>query len=282
MLIATLHPNHTWEKVVFGTWRYERWDASDTVLVADPRTDAQVGGHFRPTPAMRSTSPTWYAGGAMGAEHSGRGSGAGDGTEGGPFHAGTPGIVHLDSLGRPLLTISHNRFKYGTSPAADPPVEEFLSTRLEARHPGRSAGHGRADARDRVVVRNTFDLLGNRVHQASMEAGERRTLNDAAGKSLRTWDSRNHQFRTAYDPLRRPTDLLSVKAQVPELVRWGAPSMAKRAPTRRPANLRGRVVQLFDQAGVVTSDDYDFKGNLLSSQRQLAQEYKASLDWSPP
>ena len=46
--------------------------------------------------------------------------------------------------------------------------------------------------------------------------------------------------------------------------------MAKPGPTRRPSNLRGKVVQLFDQAGVVTSDEYDFKGNLLSSQRQLA------------
>lgn len=39
-------------------------------------------------------------------------------------------------------------------------------------------------------------------------------------------------------------------------------------------------MQVFDQAGVVTSDDYDFKGNLLASQRQLALEYKATLNWS--
>ena len=40
------------------------------------------------------------------------------------------------------------------------------------------------------------------------------------------------------------------------------------------------MVQVFDQAGVVTSDEYDFKGNLLRSQRQLAQDYKTTLDWS--
>jgi RHS repeat-associated protein len=40
------------------------------------------------------------------------------------------------------------------------------------------------------------------------------------------------------------------------------------------------VVQLFDQAGVVTTEGYDFKGNLLQSQRQFAREYKATLDWS--
>ena len=31
---------------------------------------------------------------------------------------------------------------------------------------------------------------------------------------------------------------------------------------------------------MVTTDSYDFKGNLLRSQRQLAQEYKATLNWS--
>ena len=30
----------------------------------------------------------------------------------------------------------------------------------------------------------------------------------------------------------------------------------------------------------MTTDAYDFKGNLLRSQRQLAREYKATLDWS--
>src|SRR5262249_1212697 len=50
-------------------------------------------------------------------------------------------------------------------------------------------------------------------------------------------------------------------------------------------NLRGKVVQLFDQAGVVTSDAFDFKGNLLRSQRQLARlvqsvpAYKTTVDW---
>ena len=31
---------------------------------------------------------------------------------------------------------------------------------------------------------------------------------------------------------------------------------------------------------MLTTDEYDFKGNLLSSRRQLAQEYKATLNWA--
>ena len=37
-VVATLHPNHTWEKVVFDPWRQETWDVNDTVLVDDPAT----------------------------------------------------------------------------------------------------------------------------------------------------------------------------------------------------------------------------------------------------
>ena len=55
--------------------------------------------------------------------------------------------------------------------------------------------------------------------------------------------------------------------------------MAKANPNPEAKNLRGKVVQLFDQAGLVTTEAYDFKGNLLQSQRQLAREYKATLDW---
>jgi hypothetical protein len=39
------------------------------------------------------------------------------------------------------------------------------------------------------------------------------------------------------------------------------------------------VFQIFDGAGVVTSNGYDFKGNLLSGNRQLLQDYKNAVDW---
>ena len=58
----------------------------------------------------------------------------------------------------------------------------------------------------RIVMRYDYDMLGNRIHQASMEAGERWMLNDVAGKPIRAWDSRGHGFRTTYDALRRPVE----------------------------------------------------------------------------
>lgn len=134
------------------------------------------------------------------------------------------------------------------------------------------------DAHDRVVIRYDYDLLGNRIHQASMEAGKRWTLNDVVGKPIHAWDSRDHQFHTVYDRLRRPIEsYLREGAGQELLVERTAYGEIRSNPEAN--NLRGKVVQRFDQAGVVTSDEYDFKGNLLHSQRQLARNYKTTLDW---
>ena len=46
-VVATLHPNHTYEKVVFDPWRQETWDVNDTVLQSDPKNDPQAGDFFR-------------------------------------------------------------------------------------------------------------------------------------------------------------------------------------------------------------------------------------------
>jgi RHS repeat-associated protein len=271
-VVATLHPNHTWEKVVFDPWRQETWDVNDTLLVADPRTDPEVGAFFRRLPDA-DYLPTWYAqrqGSALGPEEQAAARKS-------AVHANTPTVAHADSLGRTFRTVVHNRFKYNNTPPADPPTEEFYRTRVlfDIEDNQREV----IDAKDRVVMRYDYDMLGNRVHQASMEAGQRWILNDVTGNPLYAWDSRTHRFRTAYDPLRRPTDSFLRQGTGLEL-RVGRTVYGETRPNPEVNNLRGKVIELFDQAGVVTSDDYDFKGNLQRSQRRLAREYKTTLDWS--
>ena len=122
-----------------------------------------------------------------------------------------PTVAHADSLGRTFLTVAHNKFKYSDTPPAALPTEEFHRTRVILDIEGnqravRDATQQAGDPLGRIVMRYDYDMLGNRIHQASMEAGERWMLNDVAGKPLYAWDSRDHRFRTAYDPLRRPTD----------------------------------------------------------------------------
>jgi len=266
-VIATLHPNHTWEKVVFDPWRQESWDVNDTVLIADPKTDPDVGELFQRLDE-EDYAPTWHAqrqGDVLGPEEEAAAAKT-------AVHASTPFIIHADALGRTFLTIAHNRFQRDGDL-----VEEKYSTRMSLDIDGNQREV--IDARDRIVMRYDYDLLGTRIHQASMEAGERWVLNDVAGKPIYTWDSRDHQFRITYDELRRPlTSLLREGTSAPRLI--ARTVYGESQPNPEVNNLRGKVVQLFDQAGVVTSDEYDFKGNLLTSRRRLALEYKSTLDWS--
>jgi RHS repeat-associated protein len=276
--IATLHPDHIYEKVVFDPWRQESWDANDTVLQPDPAKDRDVGGFFRRLP-QDDYLPTWYEQrrhGALGPQAQAAAAKA-------ALHARTPKVAYFDTLGRNFLTIEHNRFKRG-----DEIVDEDYATRLELD----IEGHQRSvtDALGRKVMVYAYDMLGHQIHTSSMEAGARWILHDVTGKKdeagkdqpgkpVRAWDSRDHEFRTAYDPLRRPTDsFLREGAGAEALV--GRVVYGESQPDPEANNLRGKTFQLFDQAGAVTSDQYDFKGNLLRSQRQLAQAYKSTLDWS--
>jgi RHS repeat-associated protein len=284
-VVATLYPNHTWEKVIFDPWRQENWDVNDTVLVSDPETDADVGAFFSrlvnadylPTWHVLRTDAVYATAFAVRYPDATDRTNETRATEKTSVHAATPTVAHADSLGRTFLTLAHNKFKYGDAPPADPPVEEFHATRIILDIEGNQREV--IDAKDRVVMRYDYDMLGNGLQQKSMEAGERWMLNDVAGKPLYAWDSRDHRFRTAYDPLRRPTDSFLSEGGGAEML-VGRSIYGEGRPNPEDNNLRGKVVELYDQAGIVTSDRFDFKGNLLRSQRRLAQSYKTTLDWS--
>ncbi|SFU39136.1 SpvB/TcaC N-terminal domain-containing protein [Nitrosospira multiformis] len=270
-VVGTLHPNHTWEKVVSNPWRNETWDVNDTVLIADPKTDPDVGDFFRRLPE-EDYLPTWYAqreSGALGPQEQAAALKT-------AVHATTPTVTHADSLGRSFLTVAHNKYKYSDIPLADP-IEAFYRTRIVFDIEGNQREV--IDANGRIAMRYDYDMLGTQIHSTSMEAGERWVLNDVAGNLIYAWDSRNHRFHTVYDPLRRPTDSFLREGEGRELL-VERTIYGETQPDPETSNLRGKVVQLFDQAGVVTTEEYDFKGNLLRSQRQLAVEYKTTLDWA--
>lgn len=280
-VVATLHPNHTWEKVLSDPWRQETWDGSDTTLVADPKTDPDVGEFFRRLPDA-DYLPTWHAqrqGGALGPQEQ-------DAARKAAMHADTPIVAHFDPLGRTFLTVAHNKFKHSDAPPADPPTDRLYCMRVLFDIEGNQREV--IDAKDRVVMRYDYDMLGNRIHQASMEAGERWTLNDVAGQSIRSWDGRGHQFKTEYDPLRRPlrhfvrgTDVIHSDPRTLnrdvlfERIEYGEGQANDIA-----LNLRNRVFKQYDGVGVVTSEAYDFKGNLLRSTRELVPDYKNIIDWA--
>jgi RHS repeat-associated protein len=265
-VVATIHPDHSWEKIVFDPWRQESWDRNDTMLIGDPKTDADVGGFFQRLPDA-DYLPTWYSQGTTGS------SDQRDAAQKAGLHAGTPTTAFFDTLGRTFLTVAYNR----TQSSNGPPVEEYNRTFLEIDIEGNQRAI--TDALDRKVMSYDYDMLENKIHQASVDAGERWMVNDVSGKVLLAWDSLGHQIRHEYDVLRRPTTLYvqtGNNAEVlAERIIYGEGQVNDQA-----LNLRAKVYQQFDGAGLATSSKYDFKGNLLSSTRQLLRDYKDQVDWS--
>ncbi|MDM0069629.1 SpvB/TcaC N-terminal domain-containing protein [Variovorax sp. J31P207] len=308
-VIATLHPNRTYEKVVFDTWQQTTYDVNDTCAprnsqTGDPRTDPDIGGYvakyFKAQPATWQTWHVQRIGGALGQDERNAALRA-------AAHADTPTTAHFDALGRPFLTMARNRVVCARHDLDG--NEENFATRVELDIEGnqrtvRDAILQAGDPLGRIVMRYAYDMLGNRTHQLSMEAGARWLLNDAAGKPIRAWDSRGHDFATKYDALRRPFEkyvrgttvdsdprTLNQELLVDKVEYGEPPAGATQAELDRVLhlNLRTRVFRHFDSAGVSTSarldaDDspveaYDFKGNLLCSVCRLISDYAAIPDW---
>ena len=57
-VVATLHPNNTFAKVVFDPWQQTTYDVNDTVTF-DPKTDPDVSEFFDLLPDT-DYLPTWY------------------------------------------------------------------------------------------------------------------------------------------------------------------------------------------------------------------------------
>ncbi len=264
--VVTIHPNHTWEKVIFDPWRREAWDVNDTVLL-DPRGDPDARGFVERLPD-EDYLPTWYEERATG----GLGRREQDAAEKTAVHAATPLVSCFDSVGRTFLTIAHNRLIQDGEL-----VEGFPTARTVLDVEGNQLAV--IDAKRRTIMRYDYDVATRRVRQASMEAGERRMLNDVAGKLIYAWDSRGHTLRTAYDALQRPIEVFLRTDNGPESL-VGRTVHGEEQPDPEARNLRGKVFQIFDTAGIVGQELYDFKGNILEVTRQLAKDYVCVPDWS--
>jgi RHS repeat-associated protein len=313
-VIATLHPNHTYEKVVFDPWQQTTYDVNDTVALrndqtGDPRTDPDIKGYveeyFKALPVDPANPwQTWYQqriGGAMGPNERAAAQKA-------VAHADTATTAHFDALGRPFLTLARNRVVCANHPLDG--TEDQFASRVELDIEGNqravrdankkardTLGNEVEDKQGRIVMGYAYDMLGNRVYQLSMEAGGRWMLNDVTGKPIRSWDSRGHNFVTTYDELRRPTgqyvrgttddsDQRTLNRDIlVDKIEYGEAQQNPEA-----FNLRTRIFRHSDSAGIATNAQldsngnptmaYDFKGNLLHSTRQLISKYQEIPDWS--
>ena len=191
-VVATLRPDHTYEKVVFGPWHQTTYDGNDTCAqrnreTGDPRTDPDIRGHVRRYfDAQPAGWRTWRE------QRAALGGDEAVAAERAAAHADTPTTVHLDTLGRPFLTVAQCRVICpghdldGTEDAFETRVDLDIEGNQRAVRDQRRLLVGQlptGPVEQRVVIGYAYDLLGNRIRQQSMEAGARWLLGDTGRES---------------------------------------------------------------------------------------------------
>nr|WP_236038299.1 toxin TcdB middle/N-terminal domain-containing protein [Ktedonobacter robiniae] len=286
-VIRTESPDGSYSRVEFSPWYVTHYDANDTV--------SETGNAWFARKSAPTASAEEQRAARLAAEH-----------------ADTPSVTVLDSLGREVVAIAHNRVgsanvlvdeKYVTfskldtegkplwvqDPRGNCVMQYVLPPLPDGVHPFNDASNLSAQG-----FAPCYDIAGNLLFQHSMDAGDRWMLNDAAGKPMFAWNSRGFITRMEYDVLHRPTG--SFVTATGDSTLSGAPRNPALSPdpevqverliygegqvNDKQRNLRGKLYEHSDTAGVVTSDAYDFKGNPLHTTRQLTVDYKAIPDWS--
>ena len=281
-VVRTEMPDGTFSRVEFSPWFSRSFDANDTILEPGNR---------------------WYT------EHSATSASEEDKRAGrlAAAHADTPSQTHLDSLGREVIAIAHNRTN-----GVD---EKYLTfTKLDA--------EGKPlwirDARGNLVMQYItpakanndpsnamladaipcYDIAGNLLCQHSMDAGDRWMLMDAAGKPMLAWDENDkgngtpiqkRLYRTEYDALHRPTaQHLKLDGNDALIESFDFCDAGNPAPytlvEAQQRNLIGQAISHRDPSGEVTVQRIDVSGKPAHITRTLIRPDAGAndgvVDWN--
>jgi hypothetical protein len=283
-LVRTELPDGTFSRVEFSPWHVKSFDANDTI---------------------NESNNAWYA------QHTAAGASNEDkrAAKLSLPHQNTPALTILDSLGREVITIAHNRVEDASGlrviDGKDYLDERYLTfTKLDTEgkplwirdargnlvmqyitpiKPTRAVDEPNQTKIEAMPVNCVpcYDIAGNLLFQHSMDAGDRWMLMDTAGKPMLAWDSRDNvfMFMSSYDGLHRPTQLELKNLAHPNWIVVGLTQYGEGTPDDQANNRRGKPYRSFDQSGVVTNKEFDFKGNALRVSRRLANDYDVDTDW---
>lgn len=278
--IATVFPDGTYSKTVFGPWKTIIWDANDTVLDS-PISDPDISEYTLPYFRNRTQFQTWYEQKTSPTATDYEKKAAAQTV----FHARTFSSVYLDSLGREYLRQSHNKTNVEGHEQNGANEQHFGRTEfsvdgqiLATRDPVVENG----DLQGRILLQNSFDMQGQCLYSICLEKGRTWSISNINGQPLQTWEERGHAFRFEYDALAR---LVASFLIGDDLSAPGATVLHERFlygdnhPEAERRNLRGKVFMTLDQAGMATTEQADFKGNPLKLTAHLAKEYKKTIDW---
>jgi hypothetical protein len=184
-------------------------------------------------------------------------------------HARTPTIVEADPLGRPF------RIREVGSNGNDRITTTFYADL--------DLPYQVIDPRRLTALTYRYDMLGNALFEHSIDAGERFTLRNARGQTIDVWDSRDVHTVCSYDENGRHTETRVDGAlgldNIVERFVYGDNPVVARAKLK---NARGRIVQCFDDAGILGFDRYHMGGQPIDVRRIFRTAYNVTVDWSDP
>jgi RHS repeat-associated protein len=229
-VVRTELPDGSFNRVEFSPWHVTTFDPNDTAVEADNAWYARMS---RPDASPAEQRAARIA----------------------EKHAGTPATVFLDSLGREVISVAHNRVPDDDPALRNVPLldrswhdEKYLTfTKLDAegkplwirdahgnlvmQYITPTVPNNQASDPTRGFV-PCCDIAGNLLFQHSMDAGDRWMINDATGQPFFAWDENervmadgsltpleHRRFHTVYDALRRPlAQQLQINGGSPQVV----------------------------------------------------------------
>lgn len=251
-VVLTRNPDGSEQRVVYGVPK----------RIDDPPLSSLDTAKFAPTP--------WEAWTYDANDNAGRTHG--DGARSYRHHHDTPASIEVDALGRTVRAVARHRELPEGPNAALPPIEEHV-TRSAYDIQGNLLAL--TDALGREAFRYTYDLAQRPLRTESIDAGLRLSVFDAAGNVVENRDRKGAVRLHAHDDLDRPSRLWARddaddRLTLREQRVYGDDPNAVANPDSH--NLRGQLYRHYDEAGVVTVPEYDFKGNVLESSRAVLSD----------
>ncbi|MCP3939271.1 MAG: toxin, partial [Actinomycetia bacterium] len=243
--IRTDLPDGTYTEVKFDPWLQETWDPNDTVDGTDWESVRLGDGDAKVVNQADQAAA----------------------------NEGTPTVAHFDAQGRPYKIVVDS----GTVTTH---VYETTQTTMDV------SGNPLVvnDALGNDTQTQVFDMTGRALRTDSPDAGHVIAFVDAADQPLHTWKPEDLEVRASYDELRRPVTLEvkdnATSWRTHQYTFYGDQLDGAEASARADDNIAGQPYRVYDGAGMVQADSFDFKGNPLSTTRTFNDNHAADVDWA--
>ncbi|MEO7975516.1 SpvB/TcaC N-terminal domain-containing protein [Flavobacterium sp.] len=241
--LKTEFPNGTFVKAEFNAWFSKTYDVNDTIKDSQWYIDRGSPDPLLITePTNPETRAAWLA----------------------AKHHDTPSIVFADSVGGTTYAIMDN----GNGRKTSIFTETDSGGRFSKIY----------DQLDRCVTESYMNISGEAVYTKTAEKGERWVFTDVMGRTVKAWEN-NLELYSTYDKIHRTVSSFIKDGSNETLFGHVVYGDSFPDADAKAQNLKGQMYQMYDQGGVITIKDIDFKGNASRADRKLTKEYKQNINW---